>query len=169
MDAYLAIVSLRAVHEYADRPIPDSALRRILEAGRATGSAQNRQPWRFYVVRSRELLDILAGVVYEPANLQGCQAAIALTTTSKSTFDAGRCAQNLALAAWADGIASSPNGVKDREAAHQVLVVREDETIATILSFGYPLRPRQPAADDVEGVLQRIKRKPLEELTTWVD
>ncbi|MGZ6670427.1 MAG: nitroreductase family protein, partial [Solirubrobacteraceae bacterium] len=32
--------------EYAERPVPEDAVSRILGAGRTAGSAKNRQPWR---------------------------------------------------------------------------------------------------------------------------
>ena len=51
MDAYLAAVAKREVREYTDRPVPEDVLTKILEAGRATGSAKNTQPWRFVVLK----------------------------------------------------------------------------------------------------------------------
>jgi len=157
------------VHEYADRPISDESLRRILEAGRATGSSQNRQEWTFYVVRSRERLGQLAATVYAPGNIEGCEAAVAIAATWRSTLDTGRCAQNMILAAWADGIGSAPNGVRDLENARRILGTPPEETLPIILSLGYPAHPHTPREDDVEGILRRIKRKPLDELVTWVD
>ena len=53
MDAMLAIVSRREVREYDGRPLPEDAVRRILDAGRLAGSSKNRQARRFVVVRSR--------------------------------------------------------------------------------------------------------------------
>ncbi|HEV2711789.1 MAG TPA: nitroreductase family protein, partial [Gaiellaceae bacterium] len=50
MDTFLAIASRREVREYDGRPIPDEVVRRILDAGRLSGSGGNRQPWRFVVV-----------------------------------------------------------------------------------------------------------------------
>ena len=50
MDAYLAIASKRDVKTYADRPLADDSIARILDAGRLSGSAKNRQPWQFVVV-----------------------------------------------------------------------------------------------------------------------
>ena len=50
MDAYLAVASKRDQCEYAERPVPTDAVRRILDAGRIAGSAKNRQPWRFLVL-----------------------------------------------------------------------------------------------------------------------
>lgn len=47
MDTFLAIASKRDTRRYAERPIPEEAVGRILEAGRVAGSARNRQPWRF--------------------------------------------------------------------------------------------------------------------------
>lgn len=167
MDAYFNVVSLRAVREYADRPIEDDVLRRILQAGRATGSSQNRQQWRFYATKSRSVLDALAATVWEPRNLEGCRAAIAVAVWSKDGFDAGRCAQNMMLAAWAGGIGSVPNGLKNPDPLTDILGLEEGQSVATILSLGYPAKPA-PTAGDVESLLQRIKRKSLDELVVWV-
>jgi nitroreductase len=165
VDAYLDIISLRAVHDYSDRPIDDNELERILQAGRAAGSAANRQPWLFVTVTSRDTLDRLAEAVYEPDNLRGCQAAIAVVVRSPNQgFDAGRAAENIMLAAWADGIGSCPNGVRDRERAHAVLGIPEDRYLANIISLGYPKKPWQVADKSPEGILRRIKRKPLSEI-----
>ena len=63
MDAYLAIVSKREVRNYADRPIEPDARRRILEAGRVSGSSANKQQWRFIVVDSEDKREHLAEVL----------------------------------------------------------------------------------------------------------
>ncbi|MGH2960574.1 MAG: nitroreductase family protein [Solirubrobacterales bacterium] len=44
MDACLAVASTRDQRDYADRPLPEDAVRRILDAGRIAGSSKNRQP-----------------------------------------------------------------------------------------------------------------------------
>jgi nitroreductase len=169
MDAYLAIASLRVVREYVDRPISKESMLRILEAGRATGSSRNAQPWRFFVVTERASLSRLAGALWSPPNVSSAQAAIALGNSGKGDFDVGRLAQNMMLAAWSEGIGSAPNGIKDADAVKSVIPVTDGETIRTILSFGYPLHPHLPRADDVDGILRRIQRKPLEDLAVWVD
>jgi len=169
MDAYLAIVSLRVVHEYSDRPISDESLLRILEAGRSTGSSQNRQPWKFYVLRDPDQRSELAETVYAPENIRGCQAVIGVSTTGKGNFDVGRVAQNMMLAAWNEGIGSCPNGANDIDAAKAKLTVTGEENLGAILSFGYPLRPWTPRADDVQGILRRVNRKQLDEIVVWTD
>ena len=165
MDTFLAIASRREVRAYDERPIADDVVRRILDAGRLSGSAGNQQPWRFVLV-SGETQAALADAVSEPANVRGAALVVALVVGGKGhlSFDAGRCAQNMLLAAWNEGVGGSPNGVADRDAANVVVGVPEDESIAIVLSFGYPARPREPESRSAEEWSARAKRKRLEEL-----
>lgn len=164
METFLAIASVRAVRDYDERPLPDQLLDRILQAGRATGSSQNRQPWRFIVVTGRHRLDQLSDAVYAPDNLRDCAAAIAVVVPSASqTFDAGRAAQNMVLAAWDAGIGSCPNGVKERALASRVLELEGEHVIPIILSLGFPKTPLDAEEKTPAGLLERIDRKPLAE------
>jgi nitroreductase len=81
MDTFLAIVSRREVRAYDGRPLPDDAVRRILDAGRLAGSSQNRQARRFVVVRSR--VQEVAGAVYVPSNVLGAALVVAVVTFGK--------------------------------------------------------------------------------------
>jgi nitroreductase len=165
MDTFLAIASRREVRAYDSRPIDDEVVRRILDAGRLSGSASNRQPWRFVLV-SGEAQTALADAVFEPDNVRGAALVVALVVSGKGpvSFDAGRCAQNMLLAAWNEGVGGSPNGIADRDAANAVVGVLEDQSIAIVLSFGYPARPRDPESRSAEEWSARAKRKPLDEL-----
>jgi len=120
-------------------------------------------------VRDPDRLADLGDTVYAPDNLKGCRAAIAVTSTAKNQFDAGRCVQDMILTAWADGIGSCPNGIRDAATAASLLRVPAAENITTILSLGYPAHPIVPNADDVDGILRRVKRKSLEEVVVWMD
>jgi nitroreductase len=50
-DVFDAVRTLLAVRTYQTTPVPDAVIRRIVEAGRLTGSGMNGQPWHFIVVR----------------------------------------------------------------------------------------------------------------------
>ncbi|MDR7419337.1 MAG: nitroreductase family protein [Armatimonadota bacterium] len=167
MDAYLAVVSKREVRHYAPQPIPNAVLTQILEAGRASGSSRNRQPWRFIVITDRERLAALSAHVYRPGNLTGCAAAIAVVVSGEeSLFDAGRCAQNLMLAAWTLGVGTCPNTPRDLAAVRAILGVPDGMAIPTILTLGYPApgEPRPRPKADPTRVLARVNRRPLPEL-----
>ena len=163
MDTYLTIASRRDERRYADRPLPADAVERILDAGRLAGSARNRQPWRFLVVESDEGKRALAEAVYAPGNVRG--AALAVAVVGKG-FDLGRCAQNMLLAAWNEGIASCPNGLRDRDAAHAALGLGEADELGIVLSFGYPERARDVEARSAHDWSARANRRPLSELVT---
>jgi nitroreductase len=167
MDTFLAIASRREVRDYDGRPIPDDVARRILDAGRLSGSGSNRQPWRFVLV-SGQAQEALVDTVFEPDNVRGAPLVVALVVAGKGpvSFDAGRCAQNMLLAAWNEGVGGSPNGIADRDAANEAIGIAEDESIAIVLSFGYPARPRDAESRTADEWSARAKRKPLDELVT---
>jgi nitroreductase len=56
MEVFDGIRTLLAVRRYLDRLVPEPVIRKILEAGRLTGSAMNLQPWHFIVIEDRETL-----------------------------------------------------------------------------------------------------------------
>jgi nitroreductase len=168
VDVDLAIASKRDVKTYADRPLPGGAVDRILDAGRLSGSARNRQPWQFVVVDDPARRERLAGAVYAPENVRTAALVVAVVTGGSGGFDCGRAAQNMMLAAWNEGIGSSPNGLADRDAARDAIGLDPEAEIAIVLSFGYPARMRNPSRRSVEEWSARANRKPLEEVARRV-
>lgn len=166
MDTYLAVASKRDRRDYADRPVPDAVVTRILDAGRLAGSAGNRQPWRFFVVSDRSLVERLADAVYEPGNVLRAALVVAVVVRGReqAAFDGGRAVQNMLLTAWNEGVGSSPNGIRERERAAELLRLEEPERPLIVLTFGYPARPRDPERRSAEEWSARANRKPLEEL-----
>ena len=169
MDAYLAVVSKREVREYLDRAVSDDVLTKILQAGRASGSSKNTQPWRFVVIKDRQHRHDLASAIMAPRNLDRCAVAIAVVLLNERLrFDAGRVAQNMMVAAWALGVGSCPNSVRpdEHDRMRQDLGVPADAAIATIITLGYPapgqVRPRPKV--DPEEIVAKLNRVPLEEL-----
>jgi nitroreductase len=166
VDACLAVASKREVRRYADRPVPDDVRRMILEAGRLAGSAKNRQPWRFLVVEDAEMRERIAETVFAPGNVRGAALVVAIVVSGKgpTSFDAGRAAQSMMLAAWGRGVGSCPNGMPDPEATARLLEVEDGERPVIVLTFGYPARGRDPESRSIEEWLERADRKPLGEL-----
>jgi nitroreductase len=166
MDAYLAIVSKREVRSYAPRPLGAEAERRILEAGRLAGSSKNRQARRFVVLRDPALVEEAAASVYAGENVRGAAFVVAIVIGGKgpTAFDAGRAAQNMMLAASNEGIGSCPNGIADAERLGAAVGHGDDETVATVLTFGHPARPRDPEARSAQEWIARADRRPLDEV-----
>jgi nitroreductase len=163
VDTYLAIASRRDQRRYRPEPLSDDVVGRILDAGRLAGSASNRQPWTFVVPEGRSRVEAVAETVYVPDNVLGAGLVVAVVVTGKGpvSFDAGRAAQSMLLAAWNEGVASCPNGIAERDAQHATLELGEEETPVIVLTFGLPERLRDPASRTAEDWSARANRRPL--------
>ena len=142
METFEAIRTLLAVRSYKDTPVPDAVVRRILEAGRLTGSGMNRQPWHFIAVRDRDTLRRLGAIASSGSYVAQAPLAI-VVATDRSRFavsDASRAIQSMLLTAWADGIGSNWVGFGGLESTKAVLDVPAGLDVLAILPFGYPAR-----------------------------
>jgi nitroreductase len=165
MDAFRCIKTMRAVRQFTDAPIPDDVLQRILEAGRWSGSAKNTQPWNIVVVRDRTTLARLAECRQFAGHLRGAALGIAVViepTAMHGEFDAGRMAQNMELAAWADGVGSGSAAMYEEDKAKSILGVPVEITLRYVISFGYPAEAApQIERKSLRSTLPSVGRKKL--------
>jgi nitroreductase len=162
-----AISSRRVVRSFADRPLEDAHLDRILRAGRRANSSKNQQRWAFIVCRDRAHLGELAAVGRWAGHLAGAAVAVALVTPDPARddaplslmFDLGMAADSMMLAAWELGIGSVPATVYKQDLARSLLGYPDDHHCEFLLSFGYPADP-----SDLTRPLRKGGRRPLAEL-----
>jgi nitroreductase len=157
--------SLRAVRSFRPDPVPQEVVDDVLEVARWSGSASNRQPWELVVMRDRETLGALARVEGYANHLAGAPLGIVLVMAGErpvqETYDEGRLAERIMLAAWARGVGSSIGWIVGggREAARELLGVPKGRMVRTAISLGYPdgknRRPRSRGGQT---------RKPLSEI-----
>ena len=149
IDTWQAIDTTRAIRKFDGRPLEPEHLRRILDAGRRSGSSKNQQNWDFVICTDRDHLAHLAGVGPYAQHLAGAAVAVALvvpdpaasTASYSIMWDLGRAAQNMTLAAWELGIGSAPATVYDQPLARELLSLPADRWCEFLLSFGYPEKP----------------------------
>ena len=167
MDTWTAVSTKRVIREFADRPIEEDRLHRILDAGRRAGSSKNLQRWEFVVCRDREHLRELSAVGPWAGHLAGAAVGIALVTPDPAAadaslsviFDLGQAAGNMMLVAWEMGIGSVPATVYEHDLARRLLGYPADRHCEYILSFGYPADPAALTAPRRAG-----GRKSLDEI-----
>jgi nitroreductase len=158
MDVFEAVRTLLAVRSYQSKPVPDDLVRRIVEAGRLTGSGMNGQPWHFIVVRDAETLRRLGALASSGSYVAQAPLAI-VVATEKSRFavsDASRAIQSMLLTAWAEGVGSNWVGFGGLEKVNPVLDIPAGLEVFAILPFGYPARAVGKG---------KKRRKPLREVT----
>ena len=122
--------------------MPDAVTRRIVEAGRLTGSGMNGQPWHFIVIRDGETLRRLGALASSGPYVAKAPLAI-VVATERSRFavsDASRAIQSMLLAAWADGVGSNWVGFGGLENVKAFLDIPAGLDVLAILPFGYPVR-----------------------------
>ena len=151
-----------AVREYQDREIPGDVLDRIVEAGHLTASASNIQPWHFVVVRDRQALRDLGGLVRTGPYIAGSAAAIVVAyerASRTAASDASRAIQSMILTAWADGVSSNWTGFGGLDGVREYVGLPDTYEVFAVLPFGYPKRAlgrgrknRKPLAEVVSAV-----------------
>jgi nitroreductase len=152
----------RAVRQFTDAPIPEEAIRLILNAGRRAQSSKNTQPWHFIAIRDRETLRQLSECGKYAGHLAGAPLAIALIASTADGFDLGQAAAYMQLAAWELGIGSCIASMWEPEKAKEILGVPQNLHFDAAISFGYPLHGSgQPSAPKSNG------RKPFDEVVFW--
>ncbi len=167
MSVWDAVASRRVLRRFADRPLDDEHLQRILQAGRRANSSKNQQRWAFIVCRDRAHLGELAAVGPYAGHLAGAALAVALVTPDPARtnaplsvmFDLGQAADSMSLVAWELGIGAVPATVYKQDLARSLLGYPADHHCEFLLSFGYPADP-----DDLTRPLRAGGRRPLEEL-----
>ncbi len=161
MDGIKMIEDRRSVRKYKDELVDRDTLYRIIDAARWAPSWANFQVARYNIVETPELIKRIAdegvhGFSYNIGTLRNAKGVIVLSykkgksgklsaeeyATNKGAdweiFDAGIACQTLCLAAQYYGVATCIFGVIDDVAISKIISLPEDETVASIITFGYP-------------------------------
>ena len=161
--------NLRAVRNYTPEQISEDVLSDILEVGRWSGSASNRQGTEVVVVRDSKTMQRMSEVGARPA--AGATVALVVVTSGDAErhdlniFDSGRLVERLLLAADAHGIGGNIVTLKEDgpDIIKQMLGIPAEKRIWILVTLGYVdeeadrPRPKSPTAG----------RKPTEDFVHW--
>lgn len=155
IDVLSAMEKRRSVRKYADEPVSDEAMNRILEAGLLSASGMAKRPWELIVVTDREILSTLASCrEHGSAMLDGAAAAIAVFGNSELSDtwieDCSIVMANMHLESSANALGScwiqgrgrtASDGRSTEEFVREILDVPENLKLEAILSIGIPAQP----------------------------
>src|SRR3989441_8992606 len=140
MEVFDAVRTVMAVRSYKEKRVPRDTVRRIVEAGRLTGSSMNGQPWHFVVVEDRDTLRQLGRLARSGPYIAQAPLAVvvAIEKTRYAVSDASRAIQSMILTAWAEGVGSDWVGFLGLTEVKPLLGIPDDLGVVAILPFGYP-------------------------------
>ncbi|ANY10036.1 hypothetical protein AFB00_13240 [Pseudonocardia sp. HH130630-07] len=141
------LVAAPAVRTFTDRPVPEETVRGLVDVARRTGSARNRQPWRFRIVADGPTRSGLARLGAFAAHLAAAPCVLVLLAPDDSgrdtDFDLGRVAQSVVLAAAAAGLGCCPATVypeRNVERAGRLLGIGPGWHVRWCFALGFPGR-----------------------------
>ncbi|TFG08490.1 MAG: nitroreductase family protein [Promethearchaeota archaeon] len=136
------LIKRRTIRKYQDKPISDKDLKMILEAGRWSPSASNKQPWEFIVIKNTEILQKIGKTGVYGLPLRKAPMGIAIVGKKDENpdwyvQDTTLASMNMMLMGWTLNIGMCWIGSMDREFAKKILGLGENDFLLTILPMGY--------------------------------
>jgi len=166
MEVKEAIQTRRSVRAYQDKEIPEEKIKKVLEAARSAPSANNRQPWKFIVVKdpkNREKLTratadqsfvgeapvIIVAVALQPEYIMRCDVP-------GYPVDLAIAVDHMTLLAVDEGLGTCWIGAFYQDEVRKILNIPEKYKVVALLPLGFPA--------DKQG---NKFRKPLEEMVCY--
>ncbi len=187
MDFNKILQERRTIRRFKQLPVSDEALRSLIDGARRSSSAANRQPLRYIVARTPELVAALlpltawAGFVQPhrnpELNVSAPAAFIAVTAPADAApivhADAGAAIQTIEFQAWSLGLGCCWLGAIKRPEICQVLGIPAETQLLYLVAVGYPDEaPVCEDSDDTKYYLDdqdclHVPKLPLDKITDW--
>jgi len=157
-----AIRDRRSIRKFTDEPVEEKMVETILEAGRWAPSGLNNQPWRFVIIRDRDIRTKVAEKTKYRKIMESAPLHIAVFMDKENSYHrdkdlqgVGACMQNMLLAVHSLDLGAVWMGeiLNRRDEVEKTLDVPAGFELMAVLAIGHPQR-----------IPSDSKRKPLSEL-----
>jgi len=149
MDAIENLLTRRSIRKFADSPVDNDLVDKMLQAAMYAPSARNTMAWNFVVINKRELLDKLSVIHPHARMLKMAPLAILVCGDKKLepseaylSINCSAATQNILLAAHALGLGSVWLGVYPRlermEPIRDLLKLPAENMPVSLIAIGWP-------------------------------
>lgn len=147
MDVMNAVLARRSIRRYQNRPIEESVLTKVLEAGRLAPSARNEQDWRFIVVTDANLRAKMVDACLGQSFIQDAPVHLVVCVNNARDMDCGQPARTvdcsialsfMMLEAVECGLGTCWLGSFDNQAVKALLHIPGDYQVVAVTPLGYP-------------------------------
>ena len=169
MDFYEVLKNRRSIRGFdSQRPIPEAALERIMNAVQCAPSACNRQPWRFEIVFNEELRHRIGECYTKPWLLEAPAIVVAMADystcwnrlegTPAAEIDLGIAMEHLVLAAAAEGLGTCWICAFEKAKMNEVMQVSQPWCVEAITPLGYAnSEPRTLNYKSIDQIFKVVK------------
>ena len=159
-----AIKKRQSIRSYQDKEIPEETLQHILEAGRLAPSAKNGQPWKFIIVKDKDLRKKLVLACKNQEFIGEASVVIVGCATNPNykmgngehsyTIDLAIALDHMSLQAASLGLGTCWIGTFYQDQVKKVLDIPEEVRVVALMPVGYPKelgskRGRKPLSEIV--------------------
>lgn len=144
------IISRESIRSYdSEKPVDTDTLKRIVNAGRIAPSASNKQPWRFVIVSSKEMLEKVRPCC-KPSWFQNAPHILIAIGNKDEAWtrkydnynsietDMTIAMDHMILAAEDEGVATCWIAAFKPEILYPAMNIKPNEIIFAITPLGYP-------------------------------
>ena len=186
--AYEMIRERRTVRKFSQKKLPESLLRKLINAARLAPSGSNLQPLDYLVVNDEAICVEMfkyvgwAGYIAPKGNPGPGEAPTAYIIvlvdkdikSGTAPYDVGAAVQNMLLAAWEEDVGCCWQGSIDREKIRELFKIPVDHDIDCVVSLGY--KAENPVLEDYKGSIKywkdengtlHVPKRSLEDMIRW--
>jgi nitroreductase len=152
-----------------DSSVPEDSLDRILEAGRVSPSAKNRQPWRFVVIKKSQIKEKIKAVSYGDERFSQAPLIIAVCTTNIGyrmpngelayPVDITFACSFMMLQAEHEGLGTAVITTFNGEDVKKILTIPHSMKVVMMLLIGETEKNREREKSDNSAHFSRPRRK----------
>jgi len=163
LDILDIIRTRRSIRKFSTGSVDDALIEMILEAGRWAPSGMNNQPWRFAVVKDKEMKELLTGLTHYSTIVKSAGVLIPVFLNNGESYNRikdvqaiGACLQNMLLEAHSLGLGAVWLGeiIKNGEQIRELLGADRDLELMAVLAVGHPSEnPKTMKRKDLDDLI----------------
>jgi nitroreductase len=147
MDVIKAIKGRRSIRKFKNKPIDKEKIKRILEAGRWAPSGLNNQPWKFCLIKNKDLKTKISSLTKSSSIVKSAYCLICVFldedrvyNVEKDLQSTGACIQNMLLAATSLGVGTCWLGeiLNERSKVQTLLKTSSNLRLEAVVAVGLP-------------------------------
>jgi nitroreductase len=147
LDIFDCIKTRRSIRKFTDEPVSDKLINKIIEAGTWAPSGMNNQPWKFAVIKEKDLKDQISKLTHYSRIIQRANVLVAVFLDHAESYDRtkdvqamGACIQNMLLTIHSMGLGAVWLGqiLKNKDNVLELVRGPKDLELMAVIALGHP-------------------------------